>query len=45
MPPLPRCAHATMYALWFVFRVLLPFYLLVLIWTKIAQNISTVRLL
>eukprot|EP00752_Nemacystus_decipiens_P017853 g16009.t1 len=36
-----RCAHGVMYVLWFVFRVLLPFYLLLLIWTKIAQNIST----
>lgn len=32
-----------MYVLWFGFRVLLPVYLLLLIWTKIAQNISTVR--
>eukprot|EP00903_Cladosiphon_okamuranus_P021750 g19998.t1 len=36
-----RCAHGAMYFLWFMFRVLLPIYLLVLIWTKIADNIST----
>ncbi|CAM9831296.1 unnamed protein product, partial [Ectocarpus sp. 8 AP-2014] len=39
--PEHRIAHGAMYSLWFVFRILLPLYLLLLIWTKIAQNIST----
>lgn len=31
-----------MYALWFIFRVLLPIYLMVLIWTKVANGIDAV---
>ncbi|CAN0379194.1 unnamed protein product, partial [Laminaria digitata] len=36
-----RFAHGVMYALWFVFRFLLPIYLLVMIWTKVVQDISS----
>lgn len=40
-----RIMHALTYVTWLVFRGLLPIYLLVVVWTKIVQQLDEVSTL